>query len=71
MVIYLRVSLCCDKIPKPKAQTPAKENEKIEPKKIKQKPAAAKYDINAELQRHAHFVQRVNMLRGSVAKYLD
>lgn len=58
-------------IPKPKAQVPAKGNEKIEPKKPKPKPAAAKYDINAELQRHAHFVQRVNMLRGSVAKYLD
>lgn len=57
-------------IPKPKSQ-PSKGNEKIEPKKPKQKPAAAKYDINAELQRHAHFVQRVNMLRGSVAKYLD
>lgn len=59
------------KIPKPKAQTPTKGNDKIEPKKPKQKPAAAKYDINAELQRHAHFVQRVGMLRASVAKYLD
>ena len=58
-------------IPKPKAQTPSKGNEKIEPKKPKQKPAAAKYDINAELQRHAHFVQRVGMLRASVSKYLD
>lgn len=58
------------KIPKPKVQ-PKGSDEKIEQKKTKPKPQAAKYDINAELQRHAHFVQRVEMLRNSVAKYLD
>ena len=54
------------KIPKPKAQP----KNDVKPKKIV-KPVEAKYDINAELERHYHFVQRVDLLRKSLSQYID
>ncbi|OHT12730.1 hypothetical protein TRFO_17355 [Tritrichomonas foetus] len=56
------------KIPKPKVQP---KNDKPLPKAHIRKPVEAKYDLNAELQRHAHFVQRVDVLRATISKYLD
>jgi hypothetical protein len=59
------------KIPKPKA--PPKEKERIAGEKPKATAAAvaAKYDLEAELHRHDHFVARVEDLRLLVAEYLD
>jgi hypothetical protein len=55
------------KIPKPKAQPKAPEIKKPP----KTAPVAAKYDLEAELHRHEHFVARVDDLRLLVAEYLD
>ena len=56
-------------IPKPKAQT--KEKDKIVKEAKTVKPVVASYDIDAELQRHEHFVARVDALKRSLAKFLD
>jgi hypothetical protein len=59
------------KIPKPKP--PAKEKERTPDARPKATAAAvaAKYDLEAELHRHEHFVARVEDLRLLVAEYLD
>ena len=57
------------KIPKPKPNTKIDNDRPMLMQKPK--PVVAKYDINAELQRHLHFVQRVDLLRKSLSKYLD
>lgn len=57
-------------IPKPKTQGTARE--KIKEAKIKPpQPVVASYDLDAELQRHEHFVQRVETLKNSLAKFLN
>lgn len=57
-------------IPKPKVQPKDKE-----PKVVKEvktvKPVAAAYDLQAELQRHEHFVARVETLKNSLKKFLE
>ena len=56
-------------IPKPKAQTKDKETKVVKEAKTV-KPVAASYDLQAELQRHEHFVARVEMLKNSLRKFL-
>ncbi|KAH0786506.1 hypothetical protein GPJ56_009577 [Histomonas meleagridis] len=56
-------------IPKPKIHSRAGASR---PKsKPKADPVVATYDIDAELQRHHHFSERINSFRKSLAKYLD
>lgn len=58
-------------IPKPKTQS-STSRERIKEAKIKPaQPVVASYDIDAELQRHEHFVQRVETLKNSLAKFLN
>jgi hypothetical protein len=58
-------------IPRPKAAQ--KDNDRAaEPKKkLRAAPVAAKYDIEAELHRHEHFVARVEEMKVLVREYLD
>ena len=56
-------------IPKPKAQAKDKETKVVKEAKTV-KPVAASYDLTAELQRHEHFVARVEMLKNSLRKFL-
>jgi hypothetical protein len=55
------------RIPRPKVQQKGTET-KTKPRSA---PVAAKYDIEAELHRHDHFIARVEDLRLLVAAYLD
>ena len=54
--------------PKPKSAPKDKESVVKEAKPVK--PVVAAYDVQAELQRHEHFVARVDALKRSLTKYL-
>ena len=56
-------------IPKPKTHT--RSNLSKPKPRLKPDPVVASYDIDAELQRHRHFSERINSFRKSLARYLD
>jgi hypothetical protein len=58
-------------IPKPKIQQTDRPNEANGRPKPKRAPVEARYDIEAELCRHEHFVKRVETLMGIVDEYLQ
>jgi hypothetical protein len=58
-------------IPKPKLQTKDRVPELRGKVRSRSVPVAAQYDLEAELHRHGHFVNRVESLLAVVREYLD